>query len=157
MNAWEPTAALRRAMAVTAAALGLAVLVGQPVMVVLVAPLLLCSVLGVVNRPVSRPRIRSVVAHTTLHEGQGTVWRLLLDDTEGTEYLVRATGPAPYVALHPPGGLQGTLLRDDADTAPVEVSPRRWGRHDPRPREGRAHQRVGWFPLRAGRSCTATR
>ena len=129
MNAWEPTAALRRAMAVTAAALGIALLAGQPVMVVLVAPLLVCSVLGVVNRPVSRPRVRSVVAHTALHEGQGTGWRLLLDDTEGTEYLVRATGRAPYVALHPPGGLQGTLLRDDADAAPVEVSPRRWGRH----------------------------
>ncbi len=148
MNAWEPTAALRRATAVTAAALGLALLVGQPVMVVLVAPLLLCSVLGVVNRPASRPRIRSVVAHTTLHEGQGTVWRLLLDDTEGTEYLVRATGRAPYVALHPPGGLQGTLLRDDADAAPVEVSPRRWGRHD------LAHEKVAltsaWGGFRCG-------
>ena len=59
MNTWEPTAALRRATAVTAGALGLALLVGQPVMVVLVVPLLLCSVLGVVHRPDSAPRLSS--------------------------------------------------------------------------------------------------
>ena len=128
MNDWEPTAALRRGIAVTAAAVGLAVIVGQPVMVLLVAPLLLCSVLGVVKRPASRPRIVSTVDHTTLHEGQGTVSRLLLDDTDGTEYLVRGTGPTPHLELHPPGGLQGTLLRNGA--APVEVGARRWGRHE---------------------------
>ena len=130
MIPWEPTAALRRATAVSAVAIGFAVLAGRPVMVVLVAPLLLCSVLGMVNRPASRPRVRSSLAHTTLHEGQGTVCRLLLDGADGAEYLVRRTELAPYVALHPPGGLQGTLLREGPVGAEVEVSPRRWGRHE---------------------------
>jgi uncharacterized protein (DUF58 family) len=137
---------LRRATAVAAAAVGLALIIGQPVMVVLVAPLLLCSVLGVVNRPTSRPRIRSAVENTTLHEGQGTTSRLLLDDTEGSEYLVRATGLTPYLALHPPGGLQGTLLRNGA--APLEVGARRWGRHE------LAHEKVAltsrWGGFRCG-------
>jgi len=130
VNLWEPTAALRRATAVTAAAIGLAVLFGLPVMVVLATPLLLCSVLGVLNRPTSQPRIRSSLAQTTLHEGQGTVCRLLVDDADGAEYVVRRTAVAPYVALHPPGGLQGTLLGDGPVGAEVDVSPRRWGRHE---------------------------
>ena len=148
MTSWEPTAALRRATAVTAAALGLALVIGQPVMVVLVVPLLLCSVLGVVNKPASSPRIRSAMDQTTLHEGQGTVSRLLIDDADGAEHLVRRTALAPYIALHPPGGLQGTLLRGGTEAAPVDVSPRRWGRRD------LAHEKVAltsaWGGFRFG-------
>ncbi|MET1058346.1 MAG: DUF58 domain-containing protein [Nocardioides sp.] len=129
MNLWEPTPALRRATAVTAVALGLALLLGEPVLVVLAAPFLLCSVLGVVHRPASSPRVRSWVDQATLHEGQGTVSRLLIDDAEGAEYLVRRTAPTPYVALHPAGGMRGTLLGEGGVVeASVDVSPRRWGR-----------------------------
>ena len=137
MNPWEPTAALRRATAVTAAALGLALLLGRPVMVVLVAPLLLCAVLGVVNRPTSTPRVRSWVDQAILHEGQGTVCRLLVDHADGAEHVVRRTGRTPYVALHPPGGLQGTLMRDGTAAVDLEVGPRRWGRRE------LGHEKVG--------------
>ena len=136
MNFWEATPALRRATAVTAVALGLALLLGRPVMVVLVAPLILCAVLGVVNRPASTPRIRSWVDQAVLHEGQGTECRLRVDDAEGAEYVVRRTARKPYVALHPPGGLQGTLMRDGTAEVGLDVSPRRWGRRD------LAHERV---------------
>jgi uncharacterized protein (DUF58 family) len=95
---------------------------------VLVAPLLLLTLLGLVRRPTSQPRIRSTVDHTTLHEGQGTVSRLVLDDVAGAEHVVRSSGRAPYVALHPAGGQSGALLRAGEEPPRLEVSPRRWGR-----------------------------
>jgi len=125
---WEPTAALRRSTAVSALAVCFAVVVGQPVVIVLAAPLLVCTVFGLVHRPRSVPRVRSSLDHGTLHEGQGTVSRLVLEDAAGAEHVVRSAGHAAYTALHPAGGLQGGLLRDGEEPAPIEVSPRRWGR-----------------------------
>ncbi|RYP82485.1 DUF58 domain-containing protein [Nocardioides guangzhouensis] len=125
---WEPTAALRRSTAVSALAVGFALVVGQPVVLVLATPLLLLTLLALVHRPASRPRIRSAVDHTTLHEGQGTVSRLVLEDVAGAEHVVRISGRAPYTALHPSGGLTGSLLRVGEEPASLEVSPRRWGR-----------------------------
>ena len=103
------------ASAVTAAALGLALLLGQPVMVVLVAPLLPLRGAGRGQPPDLPPRIRSVVDHADAARGPGHGVPAAASTTPtGTEHVVRATGPAPYVALHPPGGLQGALLRDGA-------------------------------------------
>ena len=125
---WEPTAALRRSTTVSALAVAVALLVGRPAAIVLAAPLLVCTLLGLVHRPTSTPRIRSAVDHTTLHEGQGTVSRLVLEDADGAEHVVRSSGRAPYTELHPAGGLTGTLLGAGEEPAPLEVSPRRWGR-----------------------------
>ena len=51
MNGWHPTPALARALVTGAIGVGLAVLFGEPVLVVLVAPLLLVAALGLLHRP----------------------------------------------------------------------------------------------------------
>ena len=85
---------------------------------------------------------------TTLHEGQGTVWRLLLDDAEGTEYLVRATGPDAVRRAAPAGRPAGHPAPGRRGLGRVDVSPRRWGRHD------LAHEKVAltsaWGGFRCG-------
>ena len=61
-----------------------------------------------------------------LHEGQGTVSRLLLEHADVLEHVTRVAAPAPYVALDPPSGGLGRLSTDGPPA--IGVSPRRWGR-----------------------------
>ena len=130
MTGWRPTAALARSVVVGGAGLTLAVLFGDPVLTVLVAPLVLTGALGLLHRPASTPRMWSRLAHTTLHEGQGTEVELVLTDVEGAEHVTRVTATTPYVASRPVGGATGRLVDGDPSLVPsVEVSPRRWGRH----------------------------
>jgi len=127
MNTWQPTASLGRALLVGAIGVGLAVLFGDPVLVVLVAPMLLLAALGLMNRPASTPRIEVRLDHHNLHEGQGTRSRLSIDDTTDVEYVTRVAAHAPYVAMHPASGHLGVLLREGEEPPTLEVSPRRWG------------------------------
>ena len=126
MTGWRPTAALSRALLVGGIGVVLAVLAGEPVVMVLVAPFVLLGALGLVHRPASRPRVTSRLDHRSLHEGQGTVCRLVLEDAADVEEVTRVAAVAPYVALHPRDGRVARLLGDGPPV--LEVSPRRWGR-----------------------------
>lgn len=129
MTGWRPTASLGRAVLVGTTGLGLAVVFGDPVLVVLVAPLVLLSGLGLVHRPASAPRLSSRLDHVTLHEGQGTVSRLVVEDAGDVEHVTRVSAAAPYVASQPRSGSTGVLVDGDPARVPdLEVSPRRWGR-----------------------------
>jgi len=125
---WRTTAALGRALLVAASGLTLAVLFGDPVLVVLSAPLGLCAALGLLHRPRTEPRVHSRVAHLSLHEGQATTSRLVLEDVGDVEQVTRVTGATPYVALRPADGVVGALMATDGTVPDVYVSPRRWGR-----------------------------
>jgi uncharacterized protein (DUF58 family) len=124
---WRPTAALTRALLVGSTGAGFAVLFGDPVLVVLVAPLLLLAGLGLLHRPAGSPRLSATLDHAVLHEGQGTRCRLLVEDAGDVEHVTRVAAPAPYVAMRPAGGGVGVLLAGGAEPPVLEVSPRRWG------------------------------
>ncbi|MCW2798251.1 DUF58 domain-containing protein [Nocardioides sp.] len=126
MTGWRATAALSRALVVGGVGIGFAVLAGEPVLVVLTAPLILCAALGLAHRPVGTPRLATRLDHYSLHEGQGTTSRLVLQDADDVEHVTRVAAGAPYVAMHPSNGRLGRMTRFGA--ADVEVSPRRWGR-----------------------------
>jgi uncharacterized protein (DUF58 family) len=127
MTHWRPTVALSRALLVSAVGIGLGVLFGEPELVVLVAPLVVLAALGLLHRPASAPRVYSSLDHVTLHEGQGTRCRLVLEDADDVEHVTRVAAPAPFVAMHPADGHVGFLYDDGADQGVLEVSPRRWG------------------------------
>ena len=126
MNHWEITPALSRALLVSGLLVGGAVLLGQPVLVVLAAPLMVLSAFALLGRPSSAPVVRGVLDHVSLYEGQGTRSRLDVSEADGVEHVVRISAQAPYVALHPASGRVSGLLRDGVPV--LEVSPRRWGR-----------------------------
>ena len=128
MTQWRATAALGRAVLVAASGLALAVLFGDPVLIVLTAPFGILGALGLLHRPVREPEARSVLAHPVLHEGQGTTSRLVLREVDDVEHVTRVTSRAPYLALRPPHGTVGSLLDADARVADTFISPRRWGR-----------------------------
>ena len=126
MTGWHPTAALGRALVLGAVALALALVAGDPALVVLAAPFVVLSAVALVHRPTRAPRIDSRLDHLVLPEGRGTTSRLTLTGAEDVEYVARASGRPPYVVQRPHDGQVGRLLRDGPPE--VEISPRRWGR-----------------------------
>lgn len=130
LTGWRPTAALHRALAVSGCGLVLALLFGEPVLVVLVAPLLVHAALALRHRPRGELPVRPVLGHPVLHEGQGTRSVLVVPDEalSAAEQVTRVVARTPYVALHPAHGRVATVLRPGEDLPTIEASPRRWGR-----------------------------
>jgi uncharacterized protein (DUF58 family) len=126
MTHWWPTAALSRALTVAGLGVGGAVLLGEPVGLVLVAPLIVCAAMGLAARPTRTPVVTSDIDHVSLHEGQGTTSRLRISDAEDAEQVTRAMAEAPYVATHPAEGRVSRLVAHGLPD--LEISPRRWGR-----------------------------
>ena len=80
-------------------------LFGEPVLVVLAAPLRRARRRsGCVHRPTSAPVVRARLDHVSLYEGQGTRSRLDVTAADGVEHVTRVSAQAPYVALHPRRG-----------------------------------------------------
>jgi uncharacterized protein (DUF58 family) len=126
MPRWAVTPALSRALLLGGLLVGAAVLLGEPVLIVIAAPIVVLGALGLVHRPTSRPVVRGVLDHVSLYEGQGTRSRLLITEADGVEHVTRISAQAPYVALHPASGRVSGLLRHGVPD--LEISPRRWGR-----------------------------
>jgi uncharacterized protein (DUF58 family) len=125
MTHWRGTAALARALAVGAIGLGVALMLGRPVGVVLVAPLVLAGAIALLTKPEHEPVVNIELAHTSLHEGQGTTSYVRLLHAEDVEYVTRVCAQAPYVALKPADGIYGYLVEKNE---PLRISPRRWGK-----------------------------
>jgi uncharacterized protein (DUF58 family) len=106
--------------------LGAAVVLGEPVLVVLAAPMAVLAAVGLVLRPTSSPVLRAELDHVSLYEGQGTRSRLRIAGDDSVEHVTRVSAQEPYVALHPASGRVSGLLRDGVPV--LEISPRRWGR-----------------------------
>jgi len=123
---WNPTSSLGRALTVGGVGVALALAMGRPAVVVLVAPLLVAGAMAVLHRPTREPRVFASFAHHQLHEGQGMRVRLESADVQDAEHVTRAMVPQPYLALHPVEGTLGHLLGAEG-IEPIEASPRRWG------------------------------
>lgn len=128
MNLWQPTPALARALLVSSVGFALAVILGDAVLVVLVAPIALCAGFGLVHAPSTRPSAVNRVGHRVLHEGQGTVSRLDLSDDSEVDYVVRVVGAVPHLGLKPYRGVVSASYDGDAAPLDVAISPRRWGK-----------------------------
>lgn len=129
MTGWRPTAAIQRAACVAGGGLVLALLLGRPSAVVLVAPLGVLAALGVRARPELEPKVMELSAPTSLVEGQGMRSHLSLGSPEAlaeVEHVIRVTGQAAHIALHPAHGVVGGTPEEVASA--LEISPRRWGR-----------------------------
>jgi uncharacterized protein (DUF58 family) len=122
---WAPTGSLARSTIVASVGLVGAVVTGRPTLLVVVAPLVVATAMGLARRPTSSPVVRAELGHLHLSEGQGTVSRLVIAEAEGAEQVTRVAVREPFVRLRPGGGRINRLVGE----APTElqVSPRRWG------------------------------
>ena len=121
---WRPTSALARSLTVAGVGVGLALTLGRPALVVIVAPLLVVGALGLLHKPQQEPRVHARIGHVQLHEGQGTRTRLEVFDEDDVEVVTRVMGQVPYVALHP---AEGAVAYRSGQDRSIEISPRRWG------------------------------
>jgi uncharacterized protein (DUF58 family) len=126
VTSWRPTPALVRATLLALGGLAGGVVLGQEVLVVLAAPFVVLAVMGLLGRPARVPAVATSIDHHRLHEGQGTISRLVVDDLEGVEHATRVAAPTPHVATRPTYGASGALVADGLPV--IEFSPRRWGR-----------------------------
>ncbi len=110
---WRPTSALARSLTVAGVGVGLALTLGRPALVVIVAPLLVMGALGLLHKPQREPRVHAGLGHLQLHEGQGTRSRLRVSDEADVEVVTRVMAQAPYVALHPAEGAVSYRLGAD--------------------------------------------
>jgi uncharacterized protein (DUF58 family) len=124
---WHPTGSLERALTLAGVGIGLALAMGRPAMVVVVAPLAVMGALALVHRPAREPTVYSSLGHLQLYEGQGTRARLEISGLDDVEHVVRVVSPQPFIAVHPHDGALGHLIRQEGGVAPIELSPRRWG------------------------------
>jgi uncharacterized protein (DUF58 family) len=141
MTQWRATASLARGLAVTLMAAALALVLGRPVALVLVAHIAFVAALQLLHRPRSEPRVGSRLELTTVHEGQGTRVPLLLEDADDVEVVTRLMAPEAHLAMAPTAGSFTYLLTSPQE---LDLSPRRWGRH----RCGQ--EKVGLFSAWAG-------
>lgn len=126
MKGWRATAGLSRALVVGAAAVGGAVLGGEPVLLMIAAPLIVVAAMAVAARPSGTPAVSAALDHVSLHEGQGTTSRLQIVGGDDVEQVSRVAPRTTFVALHPAGGMVSRLTRHGPPD--LEISPRRWGR-----------------------------
>jgi uncharacterized protein (DUF58 family) len=122
---WRSTGAMGRCLGVGGLGLVVALVLGRPALVVLVAPLLLIAALQILHRPRQEPQVFNRLAHTSLHEGQGTRTWLDLRDADDAEVVTRVVAQAPYLALDP---AEGAIAFPVDAPQEVQISPRRWGR-----------------------------
>ena len=59
---WRPTSALARSLTVAGVGIGLALTLGRPAVVVLVAPLLVAGSLALLYKPVHEPQVQTMLA-----------------------------------------------------------------------------------------------
>lgn len=121
---WHTTGSLSRALTVGGLGVAIALTIGRPALVVLVAPLLLAGSLGLLYKPRREPHVLAHLAHVQMHEGQGTRSRLETYGTEDVECVTRVMAHQPYVALHP---VSGAVVGTVEEQRTIEISPRRWG------------------------------
>jgi uncharacterized protein (DUF58 family) len=124
MNQWRVSSALARALLVSGVGVGLALVLGRPVAVVLVAPLVVFAAAALLSRPHERPRVLPTTTYSLLYEGQGTSTRLEVEPVDEVEVVTRVAAQADFVALRPPSGAIGCLTHHQQ---PLAISPRRWG------------------------------
>jgi len=124
MTEWRASGALARALLVSGVGLALALVLGRPVAVVLVAPLVVMGAAGLLNKPRERPLVLPGTTYPVLHEGQGTTSRLEIEPADETEFVTRVAAQAEHVALRPVSGVLGHLVDRPR---PLHISPRRWG------------------------------
>lgn len=128
-DAWRPTAAHLRAVAVAAAALTIGLLFRRPDLVVVGVPFAVIVVWSTVDRPTGRPSFRARFGNAVLREGDATVWRCTIDGADGAEVVVTRARPEPWVEWWPHGGAAAVPIATNGG-ADVEMQLRstRWGR-----------------------------
>lgn len=147
MNRWLATTALVRAVSGTVGGIAFALLLGEPVLLLLVTPLAVFAALATRGHPTTVPQAATRLDTTRLREGEATTWRLGLRGADDAEHLTRVLPRTRHVVLDP-GPVVGGVLDATDDVADVAVGASRWGIHELGHQQVSAHS--AWAGYRWG-------
>jgi uncharacterized protein (DUF58 family) len=129
-RAWRPTPALARALAVSAVFLLVAVLFRQRGMLVIAAPLIVGTVLGLLRRPHGEPEVR-VHAHAgSMLENQAFGAAVVVATTDSLDAVAIHLRTSPWLVPRD-GPLQRcvSVLPGQRREVTMDLRATRWGRH----------------------------
>lgn len=131
MTGWSPSPALRRAIAVTAAALLLAVVFGQPALVLVATPFAVGTAMSLVRRPTQSPDPRLTLDQPTTVESGPVRARVRVDYAHpDTALCVVSVATPEWVRLrHGEGDFAALLRPTDSPVVRVDGTALRWGHH----------------------------
>ena len=152
MTEWRASGALARALLVSGVGLALALALGRPVVVVLVAPLVVLGALGLLHKPLVNAHVVlpgiDAPPCCTRARARGRGWR----SSDGRRRRARDPGrrPGRHVALRPVDR-RASATCVGPTRARCRSRPRRWGQPPARRGEGRADSAGGpgyrWGPV----------
>lgn len=128
MTGWVLSAAFTRGAVVAAVGVVTALVAGRPSLLVLVAPLVLASGLGLRHRPRVVPRLATTGRASGIREGQAVRVSARLIDAGDVEVAVRSASRTDRVAMTPASGRVAGPLAEDGTLPELVVRPDRWGR-----------------------------
>lgn len=97
LDAWRPTHALARCMALILFVAPVALLFRRPDLLVLAAPLAIVLGWSLVTRPQELPDPRFALSHAQIREGEQALAVADIEPVDGAEVLAAALSPAPFV------------------------------------------------------------
>ncbi|HET7351414.1 MAG TPA: DUF58 domain-containing protein [Marmoricola sp.] len=127
MTRWRPTAALVRAVLTAVGGALVAVLLGRPDLLVLVAPFGVAAALALAHAPTTPVTARTTVDDRWLPEGQSTTLRVAAEGAALDQATVTLTPPAHVLTRPASGQVSATAGPHEQVELPLVVSPRRWG------------------------------
>lgn len=125
-DAWTPTAAHFRAVAVATVLVTAALIWRRPDLLVIATPFAVVAAWSALTRPTQPPVLVDGFEHSTIREGDATRWRATL--TGEVDLVTAAIDHDPWIETRPVRGAVAVAARGDETALSVVTRSMRWGR-----------------------------
>ncbi len=124
---WQPTAAMLRATVVAVVLISIALIWQRPDLLVIATPFALITAWSTLTKPTQPPTFDDAIGHTTLREGDATVWRGTADGTPEVDLAVAVVDHDTWVETRPDSGIATAPGADGHASLDVALRSTRWG------------------------------
>lgn len=124
---WQPTAAGLRALAVCVVLIVIALIWRRPDLLVIATPFAVVTAWSTLTRPSTAPTFTDSLGHTTLREGDATMWRGSIDGTSDVDFAVAVADHDAWVETRPDTGVVTASAHGGHASIELPVRSTRWG------------------------------
>ena len=124
---WQPTAALLRTVALAVALISIALFWRRPDLLVIATPFAVVTAWSTLTRPTNAPTFGDAIAHSTLREGDATVWRGTIDGVPEVDLAVAVVDHDAWVETRPECGAATAPADNGRASLEVALRSTRWG------------------------------
>ncbi len=124
---WQPTAAMLRAMAIAVVLIAIALIWRRPDLLVIATPFAVVTAWSALTRPSASPTFDDSLGHTTVREGEATIWRGTVDGPPEVDLAVAVLDHDAWIETRPSSGVVTALADGGNASLEVPVRSTRWG------------------------------